>query len=148
LKPIEILPRLWRLIETSIFREKSAHQSLNGKLSRPLIGDSPKFREAVDKIPLVADTDATVFISGETGTGKEVCARAIHQLSLRTARGFVAVNCGAIPDDLVESELFGHERGSFTGAHAAKPGLIAESEGGTLFLDELDSLPLMAQVKL
>jgi DNA-binding NtrC family response regulator len=148
LEPINILPRLWRLIENNIFGERGGQQSLNDKLSRPLIGESLKFREAVSRIPLVADTDATVFISGETGTGKEVCARAIHQLSPRTDRGFVAVNCGAIPDDLVESELFGHERGSFTGAHAAKTGLIAESEGGTLFLDELDSLPLMAQVKL
>ncbi|MGH9798962.1 MAG: sigma-54 interaction domain-containing protein, partial [Blastocatellia bacterium] len=89
-----------------------------------------------------------VLISGETGTGKEVCARAIHQFSPRADRNLVAINCGSIPNDLVESELFGHERGSFTGAVASKTGLIQEAEGGTLFLDELDSLPLLAQVKL
>ena len=88
------------------------------------------------------------MISGETGTGKEVCARAIHYLSTRSAKPFIAVNCGAIPADLVENELFGHERGAFTDARESQQGLIAEAEGGTLFLDEIDSLPLLAQVKL
>jgi two-component system, NtrC family, response regulator GlrR len=113
-----------------------------------LIGESPAFLAAVAHIPTLAHCDATVLISGETGTGKEVCARAIHALSTRAPKPFVTVNCGAIPADLVENELFGHERGAYTDATFAKPGLIQEAEGGTLFLDEIDCLPLMAQVKL
>jgi two-component system response regulator GlrR len=96
----------------------------------------------------VAQTDAKVLISGETGTGKEICARTIHYLSPRARKPFVPVNCGAIPMDLVENELFGHVRGAFTGASTTRPGLIHEAEGGTLFLDEVDSLPPIAQVKL
>ena len=113
-----------------------------------LVGGSLAFRAAVNRLPQVADCDATMLISGETGTGKEVFARAIHRLSARAAGPFVAVNCGAIPVDLVENELFGHERGAYTHATDARAGLIAEAEGGSLFLDEIDSLPLLAQVKL
>jgi DNA-binding NtrC family response regulator len=89
-----------------------------------------------------------VLISGETGTGKEVCARAIHYLSARAAKPFLAVNCGAIPVELIENELFGHERGAYTDAGTSQRGVIAEAESGTLFLDEIDCLPLLAQVKL
>jgi DNA-binding NtrC family response regulator len=112
-----------------------------------LIGQSPNFIEAVSKIPKLAKCDAGVFISGETGTGKEMCARAIHQLGLRVGRPFVPVNCGAIPSELMENELFGHQTGAFTGASSDAQGLIHEAEGGTLFLDEIDSLPLPTQVK-
>jgi transcriptional regulator with PAS, ATPase and Fis domain len=87
-------------------------------------------------------------VAGETGTGKELCARAIHYLSSRSPKPFIPVNCGAIPADLVENELFGHERGAFTGAKNSKIGLIQEADGGTLFLDEIDCLPLLSQVKL
>lgn len=145
-KPINILPRLWRLLEQTVWGETLTKGNDSG-LKR-LIGESEAFRQAIGKIPIVAKCDATVLISGETGTGKEVCARAIHQLSPRSVRDLVAINCGSIPIELVESELFGHERGAFTGAFSAKKGLIQEAEGGTLFLDELDSLPLLAQVKL
>ncbi|MGH9936451.1 MAG: sigma-54 interaction domain-containing protein [Blastocatellia bacterium] len=115
---------------------------------KQLIGESGAFREAVSKIPLIAQCDATVLISGETGTGKELCARAVHYLSPRARHAFVPINCGAIPTELVENELFGHQRGAFTGASNSQPGLIREADGGTLFLDEIDALPLQAQVKL
>lgn len=113
-----------------------------------LIGQSPAFLAVISKIPALARLDATVFISGETGTGKEVCARAIHYLSGRAAKPFIAVNCGAIPAELIENELFGHERGAYTDAGSSHHGVIAEAEGGTLFLDEIDCLPPLAQVKL
>ena len=115
---------------------------------RQLIGRSASFIEEIKSIPLLARCNATVLITGETGTGKELCARAIHYLSSRTGKPFVGVNCGAIPVDLVENELFGHERGAFTGAISSQAGLVTEAEGGTLLLDEVDSLPLLAQVKL
>jgi DNA-binding NtrC family response regulator len=112
------------------------------------IGRNAGLLEELRKIPVVAGCDATVLITGETGTGKELCAQAIHALSRRRQRPFVPINCGAIPPDLVENELFGHERGAFTGASNGRPGLVHEADGGTLFLDEVNSLPLAAQVKL
>jgi transcriptional regulator with PAS, ATPase and Fis domain len=96
----------------------------------------------------VAHTDATVLISGETGTGKELIARAIHYQSARRGKPFISVNCGALPDHLVENELFGHVRGAYTDASSPEKGLVAEAETGTLFLDEVDTLSLAAQVKL
>ena len=97
---------------------------------------------------MIAGCDAGVLILGETGTGKEVCARAIHYLSARASRPWVAVNCGAIPVDLIESELFGHVRGAYTSALGSRDGLVAEAEGGTLFLDDVDCVPRSAQSKL
>jgi len=149
LKPIQILPRLWKLLEQTCWGEtlsQRLRERFNG--SKQLIGESPAFLSAVRKLPLVAQCDATILISGETGTGKEVCARTIHQLSPRADRPFLAVNCGAIPVELVENELFGHERGAYTNAASSQIGQIQAAEGGTLFLDEIDSLPLLAQVKL
>lgn len=122
---------------------------LNGSLHfDELIGDSPAFNFEVLKLPAVAASEASVLLGGETGTGKEMFARAIHRLSKRAEKNFVPVNCGAIPIELVENELFGHEAGAFTGAQCRSDGLIQKAEGGTLFLDEIDSLPLLAQVKL
>ncbi len=115
---------------------------------RHLVGESAAFLAAIEKIPLVARCEASVLLCGETGTGKEVMARAIHALSPRSRKPFLAVNCGAIPTELMENELFGHERAAFTGAFQQQAGVVQEAEGGTLFLDEIDSLPLLAQVKL
>ena len=113
-----------------------------------LVGRSARMREVYALLEKAAQVEATVLVLGETGTGKELAARAIHYHSARRVGRFVAVNCGALPGELVESELFGHARGAFTGAAAAKPGLFEEASGGTLFLDEVGELPLPAQVKL
>ncbi|HEY6414897.1 MAG TPA: sigma-54 dependent transcriptional regulator, partial [Acidimicrobiales bacterium] len=113
-----------------------------------LIGKSPKMQEVFSTIARLGDTKATVLITGESGTGKELVAKAIHFNSSRKERAFVAVNCGAIPQELMESELFGHVKGAFTGAVAAKQGLFEVADGGTLFLDEVTELPLHLQVKL
>ena len=113
-----------------------------------LLGESPAFREALRLIERIAAVDATVLIHGETGTGKDLAAHAVHYLSRRCDFAFVPVNCGALPDNLLESELFGHERGAFTDAKRANRGLIAQAEGGTLFLDEVEAMTPRAQVVL
>jgi two-component system response regulator HydG len=113
-----------------------------------IIGGSPKMLDVFRLIEGVAPTSSTVLILGESGTGKELVARAIHQMSPRSKRSFVAVNCGAIPKELVESELFGHVRGAFTGAQTSRAGLFETADGGTILLDEVGDLPLAAQVKL
>ena len=116
--------------------------------SPQLVGRAPAFLQALSLIERMARYDAPVLVVGETGTGKELAARAIHYQSERRDAPFVPLNCGAVPETLIESELFGCERGAFTDARQARSGLIAAAEGGTLFLDELDSLPLRAQVSL
>ena len=113
-----------------------------------IIGNSRGIREVFDLISQVADTRTSVLISGESGTGKELVARALHDQSERCEKAFVALNCGAIPENLLESELFGHEKGSFTGAVGEKKGLFEIADGGTLFLDEIAELSLALQVKL
>jgi DNA-binding NtrC family response regulator len=113
-----------------------------------LIGSSPTFRKALSIIEKSADCDVPVLIEGETGTGKEVAARAIHYLSARRDYPFIPVNCGAIPDNLIENELFGHEKGAYTDAKQTQSGLIAHAEGGTLFLDEIEALSVKGQVAL
>lgn len=113
-----------------------------------IVGRSKGLLRVLDQAARVSKTDATVLIEGETGTGKELVARAIHHNSRRNAKPFIAINCGAIPRELVESELFGYLRGAFTGALAAKQGRIESADNGTLFLDEIGELPLEAQVKL
>jgi two-component system response regulator PilR (NtrC family) len=113
-----------------------------------LIGKSPKMQEVFSTIGRLGDSKATVLVTGESGTGKELVAKAVHFNSNRKDRAFVTVNCGAIPQELMESELFGHVKGAFTGAVAAKQGLFEVADGGTLFLDEVSELPLHLQVKL
>ncbi|HEY6557953.1 MAG TPA: sigma-54 dependent transcriptional regulator [Polyangiaceae bacterium] len=113
-----------------------------------VIGESDPLTDVYRVVDRVADTTCTILITGESGTGKELVARAIHNTSRRVRAPFVAVNCGAIPEALLESELFGHARGAFTGAHATKVGRIALAQGGTLFLDEIGEMPLSLQVKL
>ncbi len=113
-----------------------------------VIGHSPAFREVLDVAARVAQYPTTVLITGESGTGKEAVARAVHRSSPRRDLPFVGVNCGAIPEHLLESELFGHEKGAFTGADRAREGLMIQANGGTLFLDEIGELPQSLQVKL
>jgi DNA-binding NtrC family response regulator len=113
-----------------------------------LVGKSAAMKDVYQLLEQAAKLEITVLLNGETGTGKELAARAIHYHSARKERRFVPVNCGALPSELIESELFGHAKGSFTGAVGAKPGLFEEAEGGTIFLDEIGELPLAVQVKL
>ena len=112
-----------------------------------IIGDSPEMRKIAGVIAQVAPTDITVLITGESGVGKEVVAKAIHTASRRNKKPLITVNCGAIPEGIIESELFGHERGSFTGAAEQRKGYFELADGGTIFLDEIGELPLAAQVK-
>jgi two-component system NtrC family response regulator len=113
-----------------------------------MVGQCTQMEQVFSTIRKVASSDAPVFVTGESGTGKELVARAIHDLSLRRERSFIPINCGAIPDNLLEAELFGHEKGAFTGAHTRVQGKVEYSHGGTLFLDEIGELPLPLQVKL
>lgn len=124
-------------------QQRSAAESFEG-----IIGTSPQMQEVFAAIRKVATASAPVLLLGESGTGKEIAAEAIHRRSLRKNGPFIAINCNAIPENLLESELFGHEKGSFTGAHAQRKGLIESAEKGTLFLDEIGDLPLPIQVKL
>jgi DNA-binding NtrC family response regulator len=153
-KPVD-RRRLSLLIEKALEKQR-LHQE-NRKLRKRLsvkeqfsdiIGYTPRIREIFKVISEVAPSNATVLITGESGTGKELVARAIHNLSLRREMSFVTLNCGALPDTLMESELFGYEKGAFTGAIATKPGRIEMASGGTLFLDEVGDMSLKTQVDL
>jgi two-component system, NtrC family, response regulator GlrR len=143
---MDLAARLWRL-HKHVTGDAVARRVKQKVGMAHFVGESAVFVEAIRKIPMVANCDASVFISGESGTGKEICARAIHYLSPRSSKPFVPINCGAIPIDLIENELFGHEPGAFTGAAHGSPGLLRQADSGTIFLDEIDSLPLPAQVK-
>jgi len=145
-KPIE-LPRLRKLIGNALAPPSSIKQS-PGSISTKLLGDSAAMQNIRTQISKVARSQAPMFISGESGTGKELAARSIHEQSSRCNQPFVPVNCGAIPAELMESEFFGHIKGSFTGAIEDKLGLFQAADGGTLFLDEVADLPLSMQVKL
>src|SRR5271163_905122 len=123
-------------------------QHHNQRRFEQLIGNSPALESVLGHVERVAPTDSTVLLQGETGTGKELIARAIHNISSRCGRPYVKLNCAAIPFDLLESELFGHERGAFTGAIAQKVGRFESADRGTLFLDEVGDIPLALQPKL
>jgi two-component system, NtrC family, response regulator len=129
--------------ECKTLRENAGGESFEG-----MIGNCPKMQKVFETIRKVATSDAPVLVIGESGTGKELVAKAISRLSLRRNGPFVVINCGAIPENLLESELFGHEKGSFTGAHIQRKGRFEIADGGTLFLDEIGELPLSLQVKL
>ena len=135
---------------TSLLRENLQLRHARGRLERgrDLFGDSPSIRDARQRIARVAPTNATVLITGETGTGKELVARAIHRNSPRASKPFVAVNCAAFTETLLESELFGHEKGAFTGAEQSRTGLFEAANEGTLFLDEAGEMSMAAQGKL
>lgn len=151
-EPEDILESLRRAVEKRrlvIENRHLKHQIAQmSSLDSRLIGNCPPMRNLKAEIANIAPTDVSVLVSGETGTGKELVARAIHDLSTRKEGRFVAVNCAAIPETTAESELFGHEKGAFTGAAARRVGWIEHANGGTLFLDEISSMPLPLQAKL
>jgi len=153
-KPVDL-----KLIRQQVAKAREHHQlqaenrQLKGKLAEAgeisgIIGNCRALKEVLTQVRQVADTDATVLIRGESGTGKELIARAIHDLSTRSTGPFVAVNLGALPESLLESELFGHEKGSFTGASRQRPGCFEGAKTGTLFLDEITEIPAKSQVDL
>lgn len=147
-RPSDLLPRVLHLL-----RPRESDDELIARLrlvagGKQIVGQSPILLAQLRKLPLFAGCDATVLITGETGTGKELCARAVHYCSRRSGQPFVGVDCGAIPIELIENELFGHERGAYTTALTAQSGLLQEASGGSLFLDEIESLPLPMQSKL
>ena len=147
-KPVD-LARLRELVATALrLRAPQPLDGADGSVDSRLLGDSPPMRVLRKQIAKLSRSQAPVYISGESGSGKELVARLIHELGPRTERPFVPVNCGAIPSELMESEFFGHKKGSFTGALEDKPGLFKAADGGTLFLDEVADLPLPMQVKL
>ncbi len=150
-EPEELYHRIDKALAGRTLRRENANlrAQLRERYGLPgLIAQSPAMHAVLDLVARVAPTDATVLIEGESGTGKEVIAKAVHHASKRAARPFVAVNCGAVPEPLLESELFGYVRGAFTGAAASKLGLFEEADGGTLFLDEIAETPAALQVKL
>ncbi|MFN7975864.1 MAG: sigma-54 dependent transcriptional regulator [Acidobacteriota bacterium] len=145
--PEVLVARVARVLEASRLRRRVAELE-TGRFQRTLVCASPAMRAFVDRLPVAARSDCTILLRGETGSGKEMVARAIHEMSPRARGAFTAVNCGGIPEELFEAELFGHLRGAFTGADRDRPGLIAQTDGGTLFLDEIGDLPYGMQVKI
>ena len=150
-RPDEIRVSIERLMERDQLREENARLRATVGVAEAFegfVGRSPGAKRVTEVVEKVAAYPSTVLINGESGTGKEVLARALHARSNRASKAFVAVNCGAIPESLLESELFGHERGAFTGAVRAHPGLFEQAHGGTLLLDEIGEMPLSLQTRL
>jgi two-component system response regulator AtoC len=152
LKPFntdDLIIRINRIFEMQAVRARCASLEECCKLMHPpLLGNSIEIKQVIDLINQVGPTEATVLISGESGTGKELAAGGIHRASRRADKPYIRLNCAAIPEGLIESELFGHERGAFTGAHKKKPGRFEMADKGTLLLDEIGDLPLALQAKL
>jgi two-component system response regulator HydG len=151
LTPDTLTLALGRAIEHRRLKDRNRYLEQRLEVSqrfRGIIGSSPAMRHVFELVANVAAAEATVLITGESGTGKELVARSLHDHSPRAARGFVAINCGALTETLLESELFGHERGAFTGADSKRRGLFEEANGGTLFLDEVGELTPSTQVRL
>ena len=147
----ELQVRLQRAMERQALQQRAnllERGLMPPDVSNAFVGDSPEFRRVIDLIARVAPTDSTVLITGETGTGKEMVAKLVHARSLRSKKPFVVVECAALQETLLQSELFGHERGAFTGAERTKPGLFEVADGGTIFLDEIGEVSLATQVKL
>src|SRR3979409_813472 len=136
------------MVMSAVVRFRYEDQDSEERRFEQIVGRSPALESVLQQVELVAPTDSTVLIQGEPGTGKELIARAIHKLGSRCGRPFVKLNCAAIPFDLLESELFGHEKGAFTGAIAQKVGRFELADKGTLFLDEVGDIPLGLQCKL
>ncbi|HJU04390.1 MAG TPA: sigma-54 dependent transcriptional regulator, partial [Nitrospiraceae bacterium] len=148
-REIDLTTRIGRFLShRSSVTHSKARSDGESRQSGSLLGHSESFRRVLEKIPFLADSDGTVLLTGETGTGKDLFAREIHNRSARKGKPFVPLNCGAVPDQLFENELFGHSKGAFTNAISLQQGLITEAEGGTLFLDEVDGLSPAAQTKL
>jgi two-component system response regulator AtoC len=150
-EPAELLLAIRKAEEREGLRRENRRlraEIADGRGTRALVAASSAMRDVVELVERAAEFKTTVLVTGESGVGKEVVARTIHDLSERAERPFIAVNCGAIPESLIEAELFGHSRGAFTGADSARRGLFREADGGTLFLDEIGELPLAMQVKL
>jgi two-component system response regulator GlrR len=144
----ELGARVLRVLESPSAAQDAAAKRGPLRRAHNLIGSNARFLEQCDRLESYAGCNATVLILGETGTGKEIFAQALHYISTRAAHPWIAVNCGAIPHDLIEDELFGHVRGAYTTALTSRVGLVKEAEGGSLFLDDVDCLPLAAQTKL
>jgi DNA-binding NtrC family response regulator len=150
-EPDELIHAVARCAERwQLLAENAALRKRAGEIYHltDIIGDAPKVRELRQLIETVAPTDATVLILGESGTGKELIAGSMHSLSGRRSQSYIRINCAAIPETLLESELFGHEKGAFTGAHRQKPGRVEEADGGTIFLDEIGDMSRPLQAKL
>jgi DNA-binding NtrC family response regulator len=150
-KNVELLEVVRKAVEKKALRRENVvlRQVITRRDGVPdIVGDSAEIREVLSIISRVATSDSPVLVSGESGTGKELVARSIHLRSKRAARPFVSINCGALPDTLLETELFGHRKGAFTGAVSAKAGLFEAADGGTLFLDEIGEMSPAMQVRL
>lgn len=154
LKPFDV-PRMWQLVEKALQVNRMMKTVVAYKpredeeeISERIVGNSPKMQEVYKMIGQVAESNVTVLLQGESGTGKELVARAIYHHSLRSGRPFLPVNCAAIPDALLESELFGHEKGAFTGAHTRRIGRFEQGDRGTIFLDEIGDMSLPTQAKI